>query len=374
MEDNKELIAQISEKLVEDTVARVMDKIPARKAVATDAVVEMKTVMAEGLKKLENREVKALTTGTSGSGSELVPTEVASEIERVAALTGLVDKYGKKWPMQSSKVNVPTATSVSAYRVSEGSKITSSQPTTSAISLTSKTLGVIVPFSRRLLRNATPNVVDMILMLAGEAFATLRDEWAIKGLASGEGVFRHASVPELVLGTGDTTYAKIEAADLLDALNKIDANVPDANLRWVLHRSVFNVLRAQRIQMGAATGASGAEVLYPQEFLFAGYGADLPATMWNIPYSLSPILPKTADSSQTGTVFAALMDFSKVIVGTEVPYTIEMSEQATITDTDGSTLINLFEQEMVALKVTCEQDIQLADPSKAFARIKTASS
>jgi HK97 family phage major capsid protein len=177
----------------------------------------------------------------------------------------------------------PTATSVSAYRVSEGSKITSSQPTTSAISLTSKTLGVIVPFSRRLLRNATPNVVDMILMLAGEAFATLRDEWAIKGLASGEGVFRHASVPELVLGTGDTTYAKIEAADLLDALNKIDANVPDANLRWVLHRSVFNVLRAQRIQMGAATGASGAEVLYPQEFLFAGYGADLPATMWNIP-------------------------------------------------------------------------------------------
>jgi hypothetical protein len=61
MEDNKELIAQISEKLVEDTVARVMDKIPARKAVATDAVVEMKTVMAEGLKKLENREVKALT-------------------------------------------------------------------------------------------------------------------------------------------------------------------------------------------------------------------------------------------------------------------------------------------------------------------------
>jgi len=53
---------------------------------------------------------------------------------------------------------------------------------------------------------------------------------------------------------------------------------------------------------------------------------------------------------------------------------MEISDQATITDTDGSTLINLFQQNMVALKIWGLVDIQLSNPSKAFANLATSAS
>ncbi len=109
-----------------------------------------------------------------------------------------------------------------------------------------------------------------------------------------------------------------------------------------------------------------------QGFLFEGFGGQLPATMWDIPYSTSAVMPKNADSSQAGKKFLALANFENLIHGDSKQYTMEISNQATITDTDGSTLINLFEQNMVALKIYGEIDIQLSNPDKAFAVIKTS--
>jgi HK97 family phage major capsid protein len=147
-------------------------------------------------------------------------------------------------------------------------------------------------------------------------------------------------------------------------IDKVDENISDDRLRWVLSRSVLNVFRRLRAVVGTDE----------QGFLFQGFGQSTPPTLWDIPYSLSPIMPRTSDAEQAGKKFMALVDFNKVILGSDVDYQIEMSEQATITDTDGSTLINLFEQNMVALKVSAEIDIQLADPTKAFAWLKTAAS
>jgi HK97 family phage major capsid protein len=223
---------------------------------------------------------------------------------------------------------------------------------------------VLIPFSKKLLMGANSNVVDVLNMLAGEALAKLEDQWALLGLGVGEGVFQHASVPGVILGSGDTTYAKTEAEDLLDMIDLVDDNVSEDKLRWVLSRSVLNAFRKQRAVVGTDK----------QGFLFQGFGSQIPATMWDIPYSLSPIMPKTSDSSQAGKKFMALVDFSSIFFGDVQNYTMEISDQATITDTDGSTLINLFEQNMVALKVTGEIDIALANAAKAFAWLKTAAS
>lgn len=365
------VIETVTPAVTEDVVKRLKEELPLRKDLfgagnSADAELkEQKDAAVEALKKIGNGQIKALTAGGSTSGTELVPTYVTGEIVRVAEQNGLVRRYARKIPMQGNKVNFPTADSVTAYRVNEGSKITSSEPTTGTLPLSSKTVGVIIPFSRKLLQNATVSTVDMLNMLAGQALAKLEDQWGLLGLTAGEGVLQHASVPGVTLGSGDTTYAKATPEDLLDVIDKVDDNVilnPQNSLRWVLSLSMLNAFRKQRAAVGADL----------QGFLFQGFAGSTPATMWDIPYSLSPIMPKTTDGSQNNKKFMGLVDFANIYFGDDQTYSLEISEQATITDTDGNTLINLFEQNMVAIKVTGEIDIQLANPDKAFAYLKTS--
>ncbi len=346
--------------ITEEVFEKIKSELPLRKDLFAGD-----NANAEMVKKDEAvKFVKGLTAGGTNAGAELVPTYVASEIVRVAELNGLARKLGRKWPMDGSNQDVPTATSVSAYRVNEGAKINSSVPATGTISLRGKTVGVLVPVSKKLLRNATVQLVDTINQLAGEALAKLEDQWAILGLTAGEGVFQDTTVTGVTLGSGDTTFAKIEPEDMLDMIDLIDANVPENKLRWALSRSVFNALRKKRAVVGSDN----------QGFLFQGFGNSAPATMWDIPYDLSPIMPKVADGSQAGKKFMALIDWSSVLFGDSMKYTMEISDQATITDADGNTLINLFEQEMVAIKVVGEIDIQIANGAKAHAWCKSAAS
>ena len=325
-----------------------------------------KSDAAEYLKRLvRGQETKALSSGTSTSGAELVPTYVSDQIITVAQKYGLVRKYGVAWPMQGVNENVPTMSTVTAYRLAgDTSPITASQPTTGAVQLRAKTVGVIVPVSKVLLQNSNANVVDAITMLAGKAIAKLEDQWGILGLGAGEGVFQSTTVPVATLSSGNTTYAKVTAEDLLSMLDLIDENFMGDKMRWIMSLSVVNAFRKLRSVVGSDK----------QGFLFQGFGNQIPATMWDIPYDFSAIMPKTSDVSQAGKKFIGLVDYDNVLHGDAMQYTMEISDQATVTDTDGTTLINLFQQNMVALKVWGLVDIQLANPSKAFCALETAAS
>ena len=111
-----------------------------------------------------------------------------------------------------------------------------------------------------------------------------------------------------------------------------------------------------------------------QGFLLENLGGNLPSTLWDIPYDTSAVMPKNSDSVQTSKKFLGLVDYDNVILGESMEYTMEMSDQATITDVDGSTLMNTFQQNMVALKIWGLVDIQLSNPASAFAVLKTAAS
>ena len=370
-EQTKATIQKVAElvtpAVTESVIGKIKEDVTVKAAIhgAPDEKSEALKKSAEAFQKLAHGEVKALTTGGSTAGAELVPTVVADQLIHTAEKVGLVRQYANRWPMQSVKENVPSATSVSAYRVAEGVKISSSVPTTGAVSFDAKTVGVLIPVSKKLLLGATPALIQRLTSLAGEALAKLEDQWALLGLDTGEGVFQHASVGGVTMGSGDTTYAKADAEDLLDVMDKVDASViGNPKLRWVLHPTVLNVFR--RLRAAVSTDKQG--------FLFQGFGESTPPTLWDIAYSLSPVMPNTAEESQAAKKFVALADFNNVMYGDLKNYTFSISDQATITDTNGSTLINLFEQEMVALKVSGEIDIQLAEPSKAFAYLKTAAS
>ena len=376
-ENEKKEFETVVDAVTEKSVAKILEEIkenkPLRKDIfgvsddnkSSELSVQKKDA-AEYLKKLAlGQETKALSAGSSTNGAELVPTYVSDQIVTVAQKYGLVRKYGRSWPMQGMNENIPTMSTVTAYRLAgDTTAITSSAPTTGAVQMRAKTVGVIIPVSKILLQNSSANVVDAITMLAGKAIAKLEDQWGLLGLGAGEGVFQNTVAPVVTMDSGNTTYAKATAENLLDMLSSIDENFLSDSMRWAMSLSVLNNFRKLRAAVGADK----------QGFLFQGFGGQVPATMWDIPYDTTAVMPKNSDVSQAGKKFLALVDYENLIHGDAMQYTMEISDQATVTDTDGTTLINLFQQNMVALKVWGQIDIELSNPSKAFCSLATAAS
>lgn len=367
----------VTEKSVDIILEKIKNEKPLRKALfggehseEGNDLQEKKQIATDFLKALGNRQsTKALTTTGTATGAELVPTLIADQFITVAQDYGLARKYARRFPMNDKILeNIPTIGSIAAYRnLADGAVISSQVPSTGAVSLHALTAAVIIPVTKVLLQQATFDLGAVFAYLAGKAFARMEDQWALPGVNSGEGVMLNGSVPVATLASGKTTYAQASATDLLSVENLLDENfvADDSNkLRWAMSRSVLNVFRSERAVVGTDK----------QGFLLPGYGDNTPPTLWGHPYDTTAVMPKTSAGSQNGTPFMALVDWDNVILGDCKEYVLEISDQSTITDTDGSTLINLFQQNMVALKFWGLIDIKLSNPSKAFGVLKTSAS
>lgn len=355
--------------ITEDVLKAVTEKIALRKSEifgggdnAELKGIEAKRKSAEYMKEWYKKAL--VSGGSTGGGEDLVPTYLADQFIGVAQNYGLVRRRARHWPMEGMKQSIPTLDTVSAYRIdTDGNKITTSQPTTGVLNLNSKTVGIIVPVSRKLLANSSIQLVDALSYLAGKALAKLEDKWGLLGLSGTEGILGNTSVPVTTLGSA-TTYAGATAEDLLSLTEGVDESFFETanNMSFVMSLGVLNNFRKIRSVVGSDK----------QGFLFESFSnPQVPSSMWGIPYDLSPIMPNNSVGSQAATKFLALVNWDNVIFGDDRQYTMEVSNQATITDTDGSTLINLFEQNMVAIKITGDIDIEIANAAKAHAVLKT---
>lgn len=380
-EQEKKTIETIVEALTPKTIDGVYEKIkqemPLRKNIFSDGSLSERQELADKqkqaadfLKAMERHDrvaIKALSSGTASSGLEMIPTYVSDQLIGVAQKYGLIRKYARKWPMQGINENIPTATTVTAYRLgSDTASVQASAPATGAVQLRAKTVGVIVPISKVLLQNSTVNLVDAIMYLAGKAIAKLEDQWGFLGINANEGIFQNTSVPVTTMALGGIAYKNAQAEDLLSVIDSVDENFIGENMRWIMSHSVLNNFR--RLRSTINSGGTN----YLQGFLLENLGGEIPSTLWDIPYDTSAVMPKNSDSTQNNKNFLALADYDNIIFGDAMEYTMEMSDQATVLDTDNSTLLNMFQQNMVALKIWGLVDIQLSNPSKAHGILKTS--
>lgn len=369
----KSLLDEVKSGVTEEVYKKLLEELPKRKDIFgtvnenhsnSEFSKEDKEKAAEYVRAKfasDGARAKALSAGTATEGAELVPEYFASEIVRVAPTYGVVRRDARIWPMQGKHtVNVPTASAVTAYRVAEKNKITSSMPTSGQVILTLQKLAALIPMSNDLLKDANVDTVDLLARLSAEALSKLEDQWGILGLAAGEGIFQSTTAQTLNLASGQDTYAEVTFDDLLDAMNLLDEGAL-AGAKWYMSFSVFNALR----KIKAST--SGEYIMQPPS-------GGQPATIWNIPVVFSPIMPKTSDASQASKKFIALANFDYMLMGDAKEYELKISQDATVTDTDGSTAINLFEQDMSAVRVIERVDIKLAEADKAFVAVKTAAS
>jgi HK97 family phage major capsid protein len=304
---------------------------------------------------------KDLDTGTATSGEELVPAYFNSEVLRVAQKYGVVRRNARVVPMRGKEENWPTLGNVTTYRIDEGTKITATTAATGQIKLTAKKLAAIIPMTRELIRDANIAVIDQIAKLAGEATAKLEDQWGFLGLEGTEGIFRNTSVPSKVLANGNVTYASADFNDLLDLMSLIDEDALEG-MKFYMTWAQFNAFRAKRTETD-------------ENYIFQAPGQGMPPTIWNHPVEFVKVMPRPSDAgSQAGKPFLTFANLDYLMLGERDGYEVELSREATITSSDGETVINLWEQDMVAVRVMERIDIELAEADKAFAIMETANS
>jgi HK97 family phage major capsid protein len=264
----------------------------------------------EGALKVKANE--ALIGEQDNRGGYLVEAEVASAILRIAASVGTIMKQCQQWPMKTDELGIPNYTG----SFLTGSYVGVDLPGT----VTGLTFGQAVLIARKwqlaftvgndLLADASVQLADWLLAMAGEALANMVDQQGFIGgtvtTAPGPfvGIFNTANVQKYTLATGGTTYAKFGViADASAMIGLLEESILEG-AAFYMHRTVWASLRVQ-------TDTDGMPLL-----LFGGLAS--PATLdidptggpikpagsiLGFPVYTNRWLPSTSTVSQTSTPF-----------------------------------------------------------------------
>lgn len=375
----REQVTAVSKEMVDETVKRLKEELPLRKdfngsgsddaakaeerneqlkdfkdlvkAVAHKDISQAKTISAK-------YATKALSEGTDSAGGYTVPTVLLNEISRLIPQVGKFRADATVLPVQTNKLTIPTVGSVTVTRTGEGVAKTASQPTFGKVDVVVKKIAAIIPLTDELIEDSPQTLLTLMGQLGAEAMAKYEDEWGFLGKAAGEGIFQNTSVPVYTLATGKDTYAEMDVSDALAAIGTVDeAVLPGA--KWYMSFSVLASLWGKKDSNG--------------QFLVSAPTEGRPATLFGFPIETVNVLPKTSDASQPGTKFMVFGNLKGAVIADRQQLTIDVSNEASITDTDGSTAVNLWQQDMTAIRLVKREDIVIPQPT-SFVVVKTAAS
>lgn len=234
-----------------------------------------------------------------------------------------------------------------AYWVGEGEKIQTSKPQWMQVTMVAKKLGVIVPCSREFLHYKMSDFFEQMRPKIAEAFYKKFDEAAILNI---ENPFPQ-SVDESALAAGNLISGGITYDNILsmeDALNDEDYDV-NAFISTKKNRSTLRNIH--KIENGVIV-----ETLYDR-------GANT--------IDGQPVVD--LKSLEKGNLYAGDFDYMYYGIPFGMSYKIDESAQlSTLTNQDG-TPVNLFEQELAALRVTMDVAFMIVK-DEAFVKLESGTS
>lgn len=197
-------------------------------------------------------EAKAafLNEWTDGEGGELVPTEFAKEVIRVAKLVWFARNYCRIIPMSTDKKDISKIISgVTVYWTSEGALYTGSKPGTWSVQLICNKLTALVSGTNELIDdNQTDEEVFIVVRdLIAEAIAEFEDTQVMSGswvAPNFPGIFTAwTSIPTQSLATGHNTFAEIDYQDLVKIKNKVPKKyLKKGKICWTMSQDVYTVI------------------------------------------------------------------------------------------------------------------------------------
>jgi len=231
---------------------------------------------------------EALIEEQDNRGGYLVENEVAAAILRIAASVGTILKQAQQWPMKTDELGIPNYTG----SFLTGSYVGVDLPGT----VTGLTFGQAVLIARKwqlaftvgndLLADASVQLADWLMAMAGEALANMIDQQGFIGgtpsTAPGPfvGILNAPNTQAYSLGnsttSGKTTFASFDViVDASNMIGMLEESVLDG-AAFYMHRTVWASLRVQK-------GSDGLPIL-----LFGGLAS--PATL-DIDPTGGPIRP-----------------------------------------------------------------------------------
>jgi HK97 family phage major capsid protein len=357
-------VSKISDKISDDIVSKFTagakeqrKRAIAGQAIDKDAKADSKT--REFMKALfagDTARAKALTDSTAGTSPDdaqaglTIPTELRNEVLRIAeAQYGLArkDMFYLPFSGPGNSRNVPAlGTSVSVFWTGEGAKKKGTQPKFNLVAQTLKKLAAIVPMTEEILEDSAINLTTLLGALFAEAIAKEEDIQFFSGTgAPWTGILNNGNVNIVHQITGGV--ANLTADDLLDMQDATPTGAMNG-AKYYMHRTVLNVIRKLKDLQG--------------NYIYQNPGQGQPATIWNYPVELSDAFPAKNDVVD-GSPYILFGNLKQAaIFGDKQQIRAKLLDQATVTDTDDQTTINLAEQDMIALRIVERVGYVLALP------------
>lgn len=294
------------------------------------------------LKELSPSNAKALNVADQDDGGYLVPEPLANEIIRIAQTGyGLArQEFAYNLLTQgNSKRITALGSALSVYWVDEGEKKPASQPTFSLVTLALKKLVVIVPMTEEVVEDAGVDLTALVAQLIREAVDKEVDLQFFNGDGTVfTGLLNDTTIPSDVLAA--TKFASTVRPE--DVIGLADNTPLSVNGKYYMHRTMLTKLRTLR-QNADGTG----DYLYNP----LGAGAEGNGTLNGHAVVLSEAFPTLTEANAADKPIMLYGDLKRgVAYGEKSDVKLKLLDQATITDVDGTTVINLAEQDMLALR------------------------
>ena len=293
-------------------------------------------------------KLKAITTGTGTTPPDdsqagyLIPQELSTEIYRIAETQyGLARREMKYMPFSgpgNERIIPVVGTGVSIFINGEKAKKQATQPKFTRVIQSLKELAAIVPFTEQILEDSAINLTTLVAQLFAEAIAKFEDQQFLAGDGSGggwTGVLNNANVR--VAHQAVSGAANLIADDLLMMQDEVPTSALPGS-KYYLNRKALTIVRKLKDLNG--------------NYIYQRPSDKLPGVIFDYPYELSDALPAPADVA-VGDPWIIFGNLNQACVLGDKGGQMRMKllTEATITDTDGQTTINLAEQDMVALRV-----------------------
>lgn len=356
----KNEVAAKVDALADELVKAFMSKAKKQRAKGIDKGVQfkdksqnetrqfMKALIGKDDKTLLEMHKKTTTYNYDDGGARggyLVPDELRAEILRIAEKQyGLCRREMRYLPFSGpgNSRTIPTvASSVSVYWTDEAAAKTSSNPTFGLVTQTLKKLACIVPFTEELLEDSAVNITQLVAELVAEAIAKEEDTQFLYGTGSPwTGVLNNGSVGSVALGTA-VGVSGVSIEKLIDMQDEMSSGAL-VGAKYYMNRQIYSYIRKLRADAVSASDSKGMFLLPPSK-------ADI-EDMLGYPIEFSDAMPgKTLTGASKPFVIFGNLKLA-AIFGDKQQIRAKMLDQATITDGDGSTTINLAQQDMIALR------------------------
>ena len=229
-----------------------------------------------------------------------------------------------------------------AYWVGEGEKIKTSKPQWLQVKMVAKKLGVIIPCSREFLHYKMSDFFEVMKPKIAEAFYKKFDAAAIMNVDN--------PFPQSIEGSIETSGNKVEGEITYDNILELEDMLTDEDFdvnAFISTKKNRSTLRnVHKVENGVIV-----ETLYDRSN----------NTIDGLPVADLKDLEK-------GNIYAGDFDYMYYGIPFGMSYKIDESAQlSTITNEDG-TPVNLFEQELMALRVTMDVGFMIVKDN-AFAKL-----